>query len=292
MGPEIRAELAAADVVVFCVSAELLDNEYVQQVEIPNAISRHNLGEATVIPVILRPCVWQHHVLGKFQAIPAKDGTVQDYIQAGKVDDVWTEVATAVHKAAQTGRREHRRTLPVAKPPEPNGPVLAVRVTDRATHRPLPDAHVLALYPNKTSRQAKTDAFGGADLRLHSRLPMCVFCAARGYAASVATDQMPNGTLPLALEPRAGGSAIIVNDTGHVPGLQGRINPIRDHLDRMYLYTDSDNIAINDGIVQQPVYFALGDPVRLTDVVGTSATIWFREIKGKSCVFDYQLAAG
>ena len=194
---------------------------------------------------------------------------------------------SAVDGAVQTGRREHRPTLPASAARVPDGLVLAVRVTDRDSHKPLPAAHVLALYPNKTFREAKTDASGRADLRLHSRLPMCVFCAAHGYAATVATDRMENGTLSLALQPSAGGSAIIANGIGQLPGIQGDLKPILDQQDRRYLYTD--NVAINDGMAQ-PVHFALHEPLRLTDVVGTSATVWFRELRGKSCVFDYELA--
>lgn len=84
----------------------------------------------------------------------------------------------------------------------------------------------------------------------------------------------------------AGGSLIIANGTGHVPGIRGRLNPILDHTDRMYLY--ADNVAVNDGMTQ-PVYFALDEPLRLTDAFGASATIWFRELLGNSCVLDYRL---
>ena len=45
--------------------------------------------------------------------------------------------------------------------------------------------------------------------------------------------------------------------------------------------------AINDG-ESQPVYFALNEPVRLTDSLGASTTLWFREMVGASCVFDYR----
>ena len=117
---------------------------------------------------------------------------------------------------------------------------------------------------------------------------MCVFCASPGYAATVVNDRMPNGTLPLALQPKAGGSTIIANGTGYLPGIQGRLNPILDQLDRMYLY--ADNVAINDGMAK-PVYFALNEPLRLTDAFGGTATIWFREVCGTSCVFDYQVDA-
>ena len=82
-----------------------------------------------------------------------------------------------------------------------------------------------------------------------------------------------------------GGSLIIAKRTGHLPGIQGRLNPILDNLDRTYLY--ADNVAIDDGL-QQPVQFSLNEPVRLTDSMGAVATLWFREMVGSSCVFDYR----
>ena len=63
------------------------------------------------------------------------------------------------------------------------------------------------------------------------------------------------------------------------------MNPILDTLDRSYLY--ADNVAVNDGR-QQPVRFNLNEPVRLTDSMGAGATLWFREMVGASCVFDYR----
>ena len=43
----------------------------------------------------------------------------------------------------------------------------------------------------------------------------------------------------------------------------------------------------NDG-QPQPVRFNLNEPVRLTDSMGAGATLWFREMVGASCVFDYR----
>ena len=108
-----------------------------------------------------------------------------------------------------------------------------------------------------------------------------------GDGAAVAAERMPNGTLALALETDSnGGSLIIAHRAGHLPGIQGRLNPTLDNLDRMYLY--ADNIAINDGMAQ-PVHFALNEPMRLTDALGATATLWVREMLGASCVFDYRL---
>ena len=100
---KIRAELAAADVIIFCVSADLLATDYVQQIEIPKAITRHDHGEATVIPVILRRCAWEGSALGKLQGIPAKGRTVQDCVRdSGDADDVWTTVASTVRDAVHS----------------------------------------------------------------------------------------------------------------------------------------------------------------------------------------------
>ena len=134
--------------------------------------------------------------------------------------------------------------------------------------------------------EERTDAFGHADFELHTRLPMTVLCAGPGFMAWVAGDQEPNGALDVRMSPTPnGGSLIIANRSGHLPGIQGRLNPKLDTLDRTYLY--ADNIAINDGL-PQPVHFNLNEPVRLTDSMGASATLWFREMLGSSCIFDYR----
>ena len=184
------------------------------------------------------------------------------------------------------GERELLLTLPAAPPPPPDGIALRVAVVDDGTGEPLRDAHVLALYPNKTCLEARTDAFGHADFSLHSELPMTVLCAGQGFVAKVAHGHDPARALELRMAQSAdGGSLIIPHRTGHLPGIEGRLNPILDSLDRTYLY--ASNIAINDG-AQQPVHFALDDPIRLTDANGASATVWFREMLGESSVFDYR----
>ena len=188
------------------------------------------------------------------------------------------------------GERELKLVLPAASPPLPDGIASRVSLRHDATGEPLRDVHVLMLYPDKTWREGRSGAFGHADFALHSRLPMTVLCAAPGFAACVVNAYLPDG--PLELRMRAvpdGGSMIIADRTGHLPGLQGRLCPILDRLDRTYLY--ADNVAINDGL-QQPVHFRLNEPVRLTDSLGAHATLWFREMAGSSCVFDYHYGDG
>ena len=187
------------------------------------------------------------------------------------------------------GERELRLVLPAASPPMPEGVAARVAVVHDDTGQPLPDVGVLMVYPNKIYRQAHTDAFGHADFNLYAELPMTVFCAAPGFAAQVVSDCRPaseaDGTVDVRMRPLpTGGSVIIPNQTGHAPGIRGRLNPIRDNLDRLYVY--ADNVAVNDG-AQQPVHFQLDESVKLTDGFGSTVTVWFREVVGASSVFDY-----
>ena len=184
------------------------------------------------------------------------------------------------------GERELKLVLPAASPPLPEGIAARVAVRHHDTGEPLQGIHVLLIYPNKTCLEERTDAFGHADFELHARLPMTVLCAGPSFMAGVASDQEPNGTLDVRMRPTPnGGSLIIADRTGHLPGIQGRLTAILDNLDRTYLY--ARNIAINDGL-QQPVHFNLNEPVRLTDSIGASATLWCREMLGSSCIFDYR----
>ena len=184
------------------------------------------------------------------------------------------------------GERELRVVLPAARPPAAEGVAAGVTIRHAGTAQPLPGVNVLMLYPNRTYREARTDAFGRAEFVLYARLPMTVLCAAKGFAAHVTRDYQPGEPLDIRMDPVTdGGSLIIANRTGRLPGIRGRLNPIIDTLDRTHLY--ADNVALNDGETQ-PVRFALNEPVRLTDSLGASATVWFREVAGASCVFDYR----
>ncbi len=187
---------------------------------------------------------------------------------------------------ALIGDRELRVVLPAATPPLAEGVAARVTVRHADTGQPLPGVNVLMLYPNKTYREASTDAFGRAEFVLYAKLPMTVLCAAKGFMAHVARGHQPDRSLDVHMRPAPdGGSMIIANRTGHLPDIKGRLNPILDTLDRTYLY--AENTAINDGLTQ-PVRFALNEPVRLTDSLGAGATLWFREMAGGSCVFDYR----
>ncbi len=161
-------------------------------------------------------------------------------------------------------------------------------VTVHCGGEPLVGIEVLALFPNKTWVRAKTDEAGDAALNLYTtNLPMTIYAAGSGYAAGLERAWTPNqGGLLLELKPlESGGAAIFSQSTGHLPGLRGRLNPIRDTSDRTYLY--ADNIAIDEGR-QQPVSFRPGKPIRLTDAHGAELSITIVDILGRSALIEYR----
>ena len=169
---------------------------------------------------------------------------------------------------------------------EPSPARVLINVT--AGGQPLANADLLVLFPNKTWKKGTTDALGQTIIGLHTvELPMTVFTATNGFAAHCKHDWTPaEGILHIELEPLPGGGSVILSqDRGQIPGLKGSLNPIRDNLDRTYLY--ASNIAINQG-QQQPVHFAFGEDLRLTDANGVEMIGRIVEIVGRSALVEYR----
>ena len=162
----------------------------------------------------------------------------------------------------------------------------------RTGGRPVPGADLLLLFPNKTWKRATTDGAGEAAVDLHTtELPMTVFASAPGHAAHLERQWIPSEralAIELDILPE-GGSVIFPEATGHLPGLKGRLNPIRDTHDRTYLY--ASNIAIDDG-KRQPVHFTPGEELRLTDVEGTELRVRIVDIVGRSVLVEYSSPLG
>ena len=161
-------------------------------------------------------------------------------------------------------------------------------ISVRSGGQPLPGADLLALFPNRTWKRATTDEAGEAAVDLHTtHLPMKVFAAAPGCAAHLEREWVPSRRA-LTIEVKElqdGGSVIFPEATGYLPGLKGRLNPIRDTHDRTYLY--ASNIAINEG-EQQPVYFVPGEDLRLTDAEGGTLLVRIVDIAGRSTLVEYR----
>lgn len=85
----IKSELAAADIILFLVSSDLIATDYVWKVEMQAALARAEAGEVAVVPVIIRACAWESAPFGKYNALPAKGKPVSSFENE---DEAWREV--------------------------------------------------------------------------------------------------------------------------------------------------------------------------------------------------------
>ena len=75
----IKQQLASADIILLLLSADFINSDYSNDVEIAEAMRRHDAGEAVVIPVVLRACEWTHRPYGGLQCFPRDGKPVTDW---------------------------------------------------------------------------------------------------------------------------------------------------------------------------------------------------------------------
>jgi archaellum component FlaC len=68
----IQDQLDKCQIILLLVSPDFLASDYCQKIEITRAIERHEMNEARVIPIILRPCLWTNTPFAKLQALPSQ----------------------------------------------------------------------------------------------------------------------------------------------------------------------------------------------------------------------------
>ncbi len=77
----IKQKLEESDIVLFLVSADLLASKYIKNIELKNTLEKYKNDKQSVIicPVILRDCLWEETILGKFSALPLKGKPIQKW---------------------------------------------------------------------------------------------------------------------------------------------------------------------------------------------------------------------
>lgn len=93
----IDEHINSDDIILLLVSPDFLASPYCYDREMKRALERHDSGEASVIPVILRACEWHHAPFGKLMATPTDGKPVKQWAD---LDDAFLQVAKAVRAAA------------------------------------------------------------------------------------------------------------------------------------------------------------------------------------------------
>ena len=66
---EINRYLEEAQLILFLISADFINSVYISDVEVKRALERRDAGQAVVVPVILRPVMWQ--IIPEFRSLQA-----------------------------------------------------------------------------------------------------------------------------------------------------------------------------------------------------------------------------
>jgi len=96
-GPEIQARLDKARIILLLISAELIDSEDTDA-QVMRAMERHRAGAARVIPILLRPCEWQHSSFKDLQPLPRNRTPVTKWSDK---DEAFTEIAKELREVVK-----------------------------------------------------------------------------------------------------------------------------------------------------------------------------------------------
>lgn len=86
------------EIILLLISADFLASDYCYDREMGHAMSRHEAGDAIVIPVILRACDWHPAPFGKLNATPSDGKPITQWPDR---DQAFLEVARSIRTAVE-----------------------------------------------------------------------------------------------------------------------------------------------------------------------------------------------
>jgi hypothetical protein len=95
---QIDERLYRSDIILLFISSRFIESRYCYYAEMKEAMRRHEANEARVIPVILRPCLWQEEPFARLQVLPtaAKPLSTWHNLDEGSLD-----VATGIMRVVR-----------------------------------------------------------------------------------------------------------------------------------------------------------------------------------------------
>jgi hypothetical protein len=105
----IDAKLNEANLILLLVSPDFIASDYCYNVEMRRAIERHSIGEARVVPVILRHCDWRGTPFGRLNALPTDGRPVTKWPDRDEAfQNIVTGIKTALGYASTVSASERK----------------------------------------------------------------------------------------------------------------------------------------------------------------------------------------
>lgn len=97
---EISHHLEEADIILLLISPDYMASDFLYSREMMHALERHNMGQATAIPIILRSVLWEDSPIGNLQVLPT-DGRAIASSSWYNMDEAMLNVALGIRKAIE-----------------------------------------------------------------------------------------------------------------------------------------------------------------------------------------------
>jgi hypothetical protein len=92
----IDQAIHTAQIVLLLISADFLASDSCYDGEMRQALERHRRGETRVIPIIIRPCDWQHSPFAQLQCLPRNEKPVTSW---DNQDEAFVSIAQELRKS-------------------------------------------------------------------------------------------------------------------------------------------------------------------------------------------------
>jgi hypothetical protein len=106
---EIDRHMRSADIILLLISPDFVASKYCYEIELPDAIARHEAGEAYVVPILLRPTAgWKHLPFAKLQVYPSGGKPITQWADQ---DNAFVDVVEGIERAVESllDRRKQER---------------------------------------------------------------------------------------------------------------------------------------------------------------------------------------
>jgi tetratricopeptide (TPR) repeat protein len=153
---EIKQQLESAEIILLLITPRFIASDYCYDLEMQQAMQRHESGSARVIPIILKPCDWQHSPFSKLQVVP-KDA--KPVTQWSDPDEAFLNVAQSIRRAVDSLQaKKLLGETPNSPPVSPSTHSTGLAVPNPSTPLPTPSFTPFSTYnpATFTGREAET----------------------------------------------------------------------------------------------------------------------------------------
>ncbi len=161
--------------------------------------------------------------------------------------------------------------------------IFSIKIMNQNGKR-VKNAKVVLVADNSTYLESLSDEKGLAHFIIRTRKLYTVLIAHPEYPAVLFRDMNPKDDIEVTIEKNEGSGSVILNKSGQIPAIAGKIEPVLKSDRRFGLF--ADNIAIEGG-QDQPYDFELNKSISLEDNRGNIIHLTFRFFQGRIVLIDY-----